>query len=404
MRRDPRQRPLSLAVTVSVLLHAALLLFAVMRPVPPTPLKQESRPLELTWLDVAPKQPEPRPDIAPPPTPKPQPPRRAPKPAELPAAPSPPSTEDTPRDEVVSAAPWVGPPGRPSDQLLPRVDVLPPVMEASRGHTLFNDGTVPDPRIAHEEEAAHVAAIVDGWARDELAQARVESGLVDPYFVELRRAIGSQVARSPDFTDLDVADMGKQLVSSWQPGAARYAKTGAPFDAQVMRSEPMEVPSAIQRGVASGSPAASELAMRWYAGARLRELGDGKLSAELYAEVEFRQGGTGRIEKLELLRASGVPQFDRFVLDRATQAVSLLDPLDGGLGSELRSVWGFRGRVAYKRALRDVNAKDDWWYLAVAGVSGLLTGTLDEMKGDLQYVDLRHPHYECTAKLLRVYR
>jgi hypothetical protein len=92
------------------------------------------------------------------------------------------------------------------------------------------------------------------------------------------------------------------------------------------------------------------------------------------------------------------------VLDRATQAVSLLDPLDGGLGSELRSVWGFCGRVAYKRALRDVNAKDDWWYLAVAGVSGLLTGTLDEMKGDLQYVDLRHPHYECTAKLLRVYR
>lgn len=407
MQRDPRQRTMSLAVAVSVLLHAGLLLIAVTRPAPPAPPTHEQKPLELTWIDVEPKKPEQRP--APPKAePRPQPPKLARKPeVQPPVTPSQRLADETPRKEVASAptaAPHAGPPGRPSDRLLPGVNVLNPVMEESHGHTLFNDGTVPDPRIARAEEEANVTAIVDGWAKDELALARVESGLVDPYFVDLRRTIGSQIARSPDFTDLGVAGTGKQIVSSWQAGAERYGKTGSPFEAPVMRSEPTEVPSALQREADRGSPDARAMAMRLYAGARFRDFGDGKLGAELYAEVELRQGGNGALEKLELIRASGVPQFDRFVLDRATKAVSLLDPLDGGLGKELRSVWGFHGRVAYNRAMRDVNVKDDWWYLAIAGATGMLTGKFDEVNGDAQYVDLRHPHYECTVKLLRVYR
>lgn len=410
MQRDPRQRWTWLALALSVLLHAVLLLIAVTRPTPPAPAKQETRPL--VWIDVEPEKPDLPPNVAPPkPAPKPKPtptPKLTRKPDEAPVAPSQRLTDETPRKEVSSAptvAPHAGPPNRPpSNHLLPGINVLNPVMEPSHGHTITNDGTVPDPRAVRAEEEANVAIIVDGWAKDELATARVESGLVDPYFVDLRRNIATQVAKSPDFTELGAAGIGKQVVSSWQAGAERYAKTGNPFEAPVMRNAPTEMPSNLQREVDRGSVQARELATTLQAGARLRDFGDGKMGAELYAEVELRQNGAGAVEHLTLIRASGVAQFDRWVLDRASTAVSLLDPLDGGMGSQLRSVWAFRGRVAYNRAMRDVNLKEDWWYLAVAGATSMMTGKFDEVTGDVQYVDLRHPHYECTVRLLRAYR
>ena len=53
--------------------------------------------------------------------------------------------------------------------------------------------------------------------------------------------------------------------------------------------------------------------------------------------------------------------------------------------------------------MKDVKLVEDGWYLALAAVPGLLTGTFDEVSGKVEFIDLRHPHYEARVKLLRVY-
>lgn len=249
---------------------------------------------------------------------------------------------------------------------------------------------------------------MQGVAQGALAEARVTSGLVDPYFHDLRRQLARDIGTAPDFTDAaNPQNLPKTLVGSWSKAAESYGKTGTAYDAPVTRESiagPGEIPSQLQREIDRGSGDAKALAMQLYAGARLRDFGQGKMGAELYAEVELRQGATGAVAGVRLVQRSGVATFDGWVLQRAASAVDALGPLDAGARPEgYHSVWGFTGRVSYMRSTKDITMKDDWAYLALASVAGLTTGTFDEMTGTSQYVDLRHPHYECSVKLLRVY-
>ena len=291
----------------------------------------------------------------------------------------------------------------PTGTALERAGLSLPAPEAAHGRTV-HPGDLPTAEKLRAEEAAHVTLVVETQVRDELAKARVEGGLVDPYYHELRRQLSRTLVDAPDFTDAkEGRNLPKTWAASWKGGAERYGKTGTAYEAPVTResiSGPGEVPSKLDP-TANGM---KELAMKLYAGARLRDFGMGKMGVELYAVVDLQQTATGAIEGLTLVEASGVATFDRWVLERASSAVGAVGALDGGARAQRHhSVWGFTGRVSYMRSTKELATGRDWAYLAVASLAGLTTGTFDEVSGEAYLVDLRNPHYECAVKLLRVY-
>lgn len=289
--------------------------------------------------------------------------------------------------------------------LTPRSDLLgagePEV--APRGRTL-HPGELPTREEQLADEAARVAERTEGWMRDTLAQRRVAVGTVDPYLTDLRRALVRQLDDPPNFTEPKTLEaLGTTLARSYLASAEQYGASGSPVETPPpTRVAEAAAPSALEAAVEKGSHQARELQGLLRAGAGLRDFADGRLGVQLYAVVEIRQEPSGAIEAMTLLQPSGVPTFDLWVMSRARLATEVLGQRDGGL-RPLLSHWGFTGRVSYKRRVRDLRLKDDWWYLAVAGASSLMTGTFDEVSGKVDYVDLRHPHYECGVKLLAEY-
>ncbi len=142
--------------------------------------------------------------------------------------------------------------------------------------------------------------------------------------------------------------------------------------------------------------------------ARLLEWANGAAGVELIAVVELRQDSDGALRSIVLQKATGVRAFDAWVLEMARLSVQSLKetPPDAGVGihaTGLRSVWEFKGKVSYMRTSKELDAKQDAWYLLAMMPLGFAPGTFDEVSGSMSYVDLRYPHYEATVKLLQVY-
>jgi hypothetical protein len=248
------------------------------------------------------------------------------------------------------------------------------------------------------EEERRVTAVVEAWARDSIAMAQRESGRVDPHLVNLRRTLAAAVERSPELAEMndggvDLSSLARNLLSSLGDGAESYARTGATREALVERSAPTDVPRT--------SGATDYTAVLMKGGAGLRDFGDGRMGKGLYVELEFRQSASGAALGLSLVRSSGVATFDHWVLGRAASVLAGVPARDAGSSENVRSLWAFHGRVTYKRALEDATVKDDSLYLVAGALAQVLTGTFDEVRGTAEYVDLRHPRYECTVKLLR---
>ena len=72
----------------------------------------------------------------------------------------------------------------------------------------------------------------------------------------------------------------------------------------------------------------------------------------------------------------------------------------------LRSLWKVKGTVSYRRKMKDIKAEKDAWYLMASTMisaltnTGLMTGNFEETTGDVDYIDLRYPHYVCGVELL----
>jgi hypothetical protein len=126
------------------------------------------------------------------------------------------------------------------------------------------------------------------------------------------------------------------------------------------------------------------------------------------AIVELYQASDGTLRRIELSHTSGEPGFDKHVLSTAAKKLGSLapPPLEAspkiGRKEELHTTWAFEGRLEYRRHLRDMNLKDDGWYLA-ASLPVLLTGNFEETTGDVTVVDVRQPSYECTVRLLQIH-
>ncbi len=284
-----------------------------------------------------------------------------------------------------------------------------PLPELPKGTTVRNrPEELPDPAALLAYEADTVHRRVDGWAQQTLAAHRVRSGVVSHYFHDLRHRLEDVTKEPPAFIDpislKSLPDHGQQAARAWKAGAERYGKTGSAYE------KPDDYSGL--HGVAiseaeKGGEQATRFAASTTAAARLRDFGDGKMGEELIAIVELKQGTNGALADLALIQPSSSIRFDTWVMAQAPKALDgLTDPPDAGVGIHphgMRSIWAFKGRISYKRSVKDAKLLEDGWYVALMAVPGLLTGNFDEVTGQMDYVDLRHPHYECRVQLLEVY-
>jgi hypothetical protein len=414
------KRRLKWALVLSLVLHAGLLAVwkraAVRAPVPtpaPAPVQFELVELEppaaLTKPKVEPKTPVAKAE-----------PKRAPvkapvakaEPTKAPVAnaePTPVKPLDQP-PAVASSAPL---PSTPRGSILvPRDSAMQlpePEAQESTGHTIHNrPEELPDPAALLAYEAETVRTRVDGWAQQTLAKTRVENGVVSYYFHDLRHRLEKVTEEPPAFVEpfglKSLPQHGKQAVAGWSAAAQRYGKTGSGYDPAPGYKD---LHGVAKSEAEKGGVQARRFAATQEAAARLRDFGDGRMGEELIAIVELKQGSNGSLADLSLISPSSSVRFDTWVMAQAPKALDdLVSPPDAGVGihaSGMRSVWAFKGRVTYRRNLKDTKLAEDAWYLGLMAIPGLLTGNFDEVTGKVEYIDLRHPRYECKVQLLEVY-
>ncbi|MBS1148482.1 MAG: hypothetical protein H6Q89_180 [Myxococcaceae bacterium] len=415
------KRRLKWALVLSLVVHSGLLLVwrrgPARRPAAPQPPATELVVVEIP----TPEESKPGAPVAKPPAGKvPAPVAKAP-PAKVreraPVVKAPPVKSPPAKDEIaepkVAQAQSAVLEGSPRGAILvPRdraVQLPPPEEQESKGQTTRNrPEELPDPAavLAYEAEVVHQR--VDGWARKVLAKTRVENGVVSHYFHDLRHRLEKVTEEPPPFVEpfglKSLPQHGKQAISSWSNGARRYGKTGTAYEDPAGYKE---LHGVAKSEAERGGEQARRFAQGTEAAARFRDFGDGRMGEELVAIVEVRQGSNGALADLSLISPSSSVRFDTWVMAQAPKAIDgLVAPPDAGVGIHaegMRSVWAFKGRVTYKRDLKEAELLEDGWYVALMTIPGLLTGSFDEVTGKIEYIDLRHPRYECKVQLLEVY-
>jgi hypothetical protein len=295
------------------------------------------------------------------------------------------------------------------------------VEQGSKGSRAYGSLTRNEPGLGPgrqallDAERAVVKGRVDGWMADGAAEARVNGGIVDGYFGEMKQRLEARLDKPEDVL---TGNFVRDFATAYGHAARQYAVTGNPYRAgEVVGAAPdidgdRPLAAMVQRYPEStvdkngrAHPALNQVVQRSAQGRMLRDFAEGKFGQGLMAIVELRQGGDGHLLDAKLLEASGSAEFDAHVMKIAPQALTALGPppatvkvAEGGL----RSHWAFEGHIVYKRKLRDATLAQDGWYLALAGLTGLMTGDFDT-GGNATFVDLRHPELKVKAKLLRIY-
>ncbi|MET0403941.1 MAG: hypothetical protein ABW123_16135, partial [Cystobacter sp.] len=358
-RLDPDNRWKRLLWTLvgSLVLHGLLGGWLWRTPAPPPLLPTRTEPLWVEFIEPVP------PAVIPPPVSSsaaPVPPRAVPRPprARTPAstpgssrAPpdSPPeSTPEAPSDTPRAVRLFPGPAGLPMDL----GDLTAKESPGSSGRTWrAGEGPTSEQRI--EEERARVAGRVQGFMEDDLAVGRVENGLVDPYFREMDQVLEKGLTGAPLFDYQGVlryfGPSGPSRDALMQ--LQRYGATGSPDDAL---------------GGPSGTDRLEDVARAGTAGARARSrprdpLGDMERQVAgantLVVELELEQSPTGRLLGVKLVRDSGNPLFDGYVLEKIPPSLASLGPASEHFAARtraptVRSVWRVSGRVSFSRTIK----------------------------------------------------
>lgn len=344
-----------------------------------------------------------------------------------------------------------GPPGggaRPGAPV--QVDLTPhlgPPGEGpvGKGRTITNHPeTAEEHGIAVAEEAGRVKGRVEGWIKGDVGARRVQLGLVDPYFGAVRGALQAAVEKNaPD--GMPGKNVGQQLVDAVLGGASSYGATGNPYgEGQVPNAAPAEreltghaeemarrfpgsstgsLPSLGSQNTGRGPKmpeyrvqglSTEQLQQCAVQGKQLDDFLSGRFGAGLFTVVSLRQAPDGKLLEVKLESTSGMPAYDRYVLQVAPSALDKLPPPpDRGFGitqgAEIKSVWRFEGRVKFKRPLKEWNAVTG---ALTTGVVSALYGlacpglgppiTFDPATGELELIDLAHPKFTCQVKLIRV--
>ncbi|WP_224362650.1 TonB C-terminal domain-containing protein [Hyalangium versicolor] len=382
-------------------------------PPPPSPLVVEviSSPPEPPAPSPAPPPAAPVRPVRPRPTPRPPPPalaRPTPPPREAAEPPAQPAPAPSPPSQTSPApdAPLAEQTKRPS--LVPPTPSggwsLPETVEAPRGRTLHPDDPSLAPEVLAAEEKARVTERVQTFVEDELAQLRVENGLVHPYFSEIRTALEKQMEKPPLF---DVKGNSQRLAQSYVKRAQQYGATGTLAPSRTPKG-PLgrEPPTASERfeSISHGNPAHDSMRAFFQAGEAMQELAEP--APDLVIVLELQQAADGQLRSVQVVQPSGNKAFDAYVLDSVPPALArLTPPPENALGVHkdgVRSLWAVEGRVVYLRHLKELEGQDTW-YLASAAALGVLSGRFEETTGDLYVIDLRNPKFVCRPRLMKVW-
>jgi hypothetical protein len=245
------------------------------------------------------------------------------------------------------------------------------------------------PEAARGEEERRVAARVQGWAEDTLAEARVEGGLVDPYFHGLEAALEEELATAPGGrpTELGVRDGNAGLKKSYKASASEYARTGnpglgppgaAPQPSERLRERFGAEPSALPMiAAAQAKETAAALAQR----------------TPLFAlKLELRQEPSGALLDVKLVESSGSGAFDAFVLRVTPQALRRA-PTPVAQNKPLRSLWQVEGWMRRPETALERAA-------SVPLIAGM---PLKPFLDPLLSPSAEEARFEYRARLLRVY-
>ncbi len=264
----------------------------------------------------------------------------------------------------------------------------------------------PIEKDSPEVEAARVRARVQGIAEGTLAAIQIADGNLHPYFTELRKAMEAASKDPPPFK---APNLGQSLVSDYLQGAESFGRTGNPFaGAPGINGRPDDAVSAMRQAQQRSGFVDPTATLQAQSGALRAAAGENRKPA-LVAVVELFQGPDGSLRRIEISQSSGQKGFDDHVLKTAPTALASLAPPPReaspkvGRGEDVHTTWAFEGRVEYRRHVKDMNLKDDGWYLVAALPAALFTGNFEETTGDVQVVDVRQVRYACTVRLLQLH-
>jgi hypothetical protein len=216
--------------------------------------------------------------------------------------------------------------------------------EPSRGRTIRPGDPELSAEVQRLEAEKRVKERVDGWANDGLAVARAEGG-GHPYFGEVGNALRSalQHAEGGKPAQLGVGGELERMSERYGEAAADYARTGNPGFAP-----PGKAPTQGEKQRELFGNDAQFVQALTQAAQLAQDLQTGKPLLTL--TFELRQGGDGHYRDGNILKGSGNPRFDAFVLRVVPGAMAQLGPppdlvLRGR--DEVRSVWRIDGWPAY---------------------------------------------------------
>ncbi|MCI0571437.1 MAG: TonB C-terminal domain-containing protein [Myxococcaceae bacterium] len=273
---------------------------------------------------------------------------------------------------------------------------------------------------------------MDATLGEAAATYRVNTGLVDTFFTEVAKKLRDATESPPQ--DTPGASFVQKLLDAWSPAAQQWARSGGGSPYAPDQAPEARLPQghggqlAHEAELAPGTPI-DDMQRRFQAGAFFREFADGRFGQGLVAVVQFRHGGDGVLQGSALVRSSGNPKFDAYVLETAPTAVETLSPPEHLIGVRqdgFRTVWSFEGRILYKRTKKpkDLTLQDAIGAAAMAALSAIIqtpvggrtnlddkrptqglvpfTGSFDEAEGEVGLVDLTQPRFHVRVKLLQV--
>ena len=334
-RRPVHQRPFLRALAVSVLLHAAPVVWLVRsvgvrrEPVPPRPA---------TRVTLRPLPPRPRGPDRHAPTASPTP--------HGPARPPPPTTASRPPAEGGSTAAPPGAPARPPAdaplQLFPGGAVARgagPVPPGDSGAS-----TSPDVPESREAEGRRVQQRVETWRRDGLAERLVATGF-DDYFKDYRRALQANMGPPPPGGGPKHGDLtaGQRWINAWLAALeeAEPSRDPPPRGERMPAQDVQDVTGRMDEFVGNRlgpmavqpSFAAQRLLRRAAAGVPV-------------AVLRIVQRADGSIASTELVASSGDKAFDAYVVEHAPLALAAVPAPPARQGAGLhpdgtRTEWAF---------------------------------------------------------------
>ncbi|MBS1153121.1 MAG: hypothetical protein H6Q89_4819 [Myxococcaceae bacterium] len=267
----------------------------------------------------------------------------------------------------------------PDSSLSPQGEVEVP---SGHGRTLFPDDPSLTPEAQRAEEQRRVERRVQGFAQDDLAQARAQSGVPHPYFAGVRDCARAELEKRAREEGVKatlgqfVGGMGHKYGES----VRSYGKSGDP-DLEAS-GNPVKTPDPVggNQNELSGPMANSgetQLALR-----RNKPL--------VSLTLELRQFKDGRPLTAVVIHASGDPKFDALVLETWPSVIAQRGPPPPSAfhSEELLSIWTVEGWLGIPKKLEAVTT-----YLPMPFESDKLLAALSA----------EGLHYEFRARLVRVY-